>query len=1187
MKNNTILFLLLSALFLMQTNAQMPPPINGVSCSSGTPNSYIYNEDFEYVSSADAITNGGWSGDIKDHNQNNDYPKNGVWGITLESELRSGGTGPNTAHSGNKYLMFDANGSTNRGKIVSPAIDLSNSSEALELSFYMHAYGIEMGTLLVGVSTTKTGTFTTVFKQEGQYQTSGSDPWAPVGIDLTAYVGQIIYLQFDYTALPAATANKGDMSIDYIRLQTCGEFCVPGNLGLSGLTDSSINLNWSSGSTQTQWEYILQVEGTGAPSGNGILAPSDSVTISNLTDGVSYEVYYRSVCSSGYSEWVGPINFTTELSYNKTIDCSGNDYTLNYCYKSVKSNENPQEFSYTSSNGNPLIIFFNEGVVGKSIFSGDDELVVKDGEGKLLYRGIGNNGNLAGLSFISNEKSPTSNVLNFYIDATSLGGCFEDGFKPINASISCISCNNIPEATFSKEFSSDCNTNPEYYLNVNVNSLGDASSLKISDNLGLYSETTNVIGLSKIGPFEFNTDIQITVADSENNSCFTKSKFFNTTTCPPVNDDYENAAELTITPRNNCSNGYKATLDEATPSPDTIPAISCSSTNGNDVWFKFVATYTAHTIIFKDFFYNEHLDHILYKVDSSDNLTELYCHNNWDDFAANPIMVTPQLTVGDTYYLRVYTQKVGIQEYDFSICVQDPPPGGEASLCNNAEPLCFDETGTYKTSAQTGIVNYMQAGCLEWTANPTWMTFEIQESGSLNLTISQTGGNASNDVDVAIFGPYSSLDAVCSTYMYDTPIACTAKNTNIEKLRIPNAVAGEKYIILSSNVSFYDHDLTVNQSNFNEDGAAIIRNRYKEPTIINPEPLCDELEDNFELFDLTRYDSEILDGDTTFNVSYYTSRDDAENDVNEINSIEISAGVSQNVYARIHTGPNSFCYSITNFPLTVIESPIANSISPSSICDELNDGFEIIDLTTFSNEITENTANVSVKYYLSEAQAILGSSPLYPEYKMEAEASQEFFARVENENHCFSTTSFTVNVGLLSAEFDTSEGNYEICYSGESPIEISLINTNFVTTDSDITINWFRNGEEILFQNETTLSVSTPGTYSVKISKNNTNCSYSTSTVVTEKNCSGNIMFPQGISPNGDGINDSFDLREAQVKRLEVYNRNGVLVYYRDNYTNEWHGQSSNRKELPVGVYFYTTALKNGTNKNGWIHLNR
>jgi len=133
MKNYTILSLLLSALFLMQTNAQIPPPINGVSCSSGTPNSYIYTEDFEYTSSADAIANGGWTGDIKDHNQSSNYPKNGVWGITLESELRSGGTGPNTAHSGNKYLMFDANGATNRAKIVSPAIDLSNSSEALEL----------------------------------------------------------------------------------------------------------------------------------------------------------------------------------------------------------------------------------------------------------------------------------------------------------------------------------------------------------------------------------------------------------------------------------------------------------------------------------------------------------------------------------------------------------------------------------------------------------------------------------------------------------------------------------------------------------------------------------------------------------------------------------------------------------------------------------------------------------------------------------------------------------------------------------------------------------------------------------------------------------------------------------------------------------------------------------------------
>lgn len=66
------------------------------------------------------MSNGGWSGDIKDHNQSINYPKNGVWGITLESEMRSGGTGPDAAHSENKYFMFDANGATNRAKAVSP-----------------------------------------------------------------------------------------------------------------------------------------------------------------------------------------------------------------------------------------------------------------------------------------------------------------------------------------------------------------------------------------------------------------------------------------------------------------------------------------------------------------------------------------------------------------------------------------------------------------------------------------------------------------------------------------------------------------------------------------------------------------------------------------------------------------------------------------------------------------------------------------------------------------------------------------------------------------------------------------------------------------------------------------------------------------------------------------------------------
>jgi len=1166
---------------MMQIKAQAPAPPTGMSCSPGTPSSYIYTEDFEYASSAEAKSTGGWTGDLKDHAQSNNYPKNGQWGITLESEKRTGKTGPDSAHSGNKYLMFEGNGANNKAVVVSPAIDLTYTSEQLELSFYMNAYGTHIGELLVGVSTSQTGPFTNVLTHEGAI----SQNWVPVGIDLTAYLGQTIYLQFNYTALGG---NYADLAIDFMRLQTCGYFCVPGNLGLSNLTSSSVDINWTPGSTQTQWEYLLQPEGTGVPTGNGTLTSSNSATLNNLMDGATYEVYYRSVCTDGFSEWAGPIQFTTELDYNRTIDCDVEPYTLNYCYKAVKYNGSPQEFTYTSSNGNPIMLFINKGVVGLSSFGGNDDLVVEDGDGNELYRGSGVNGDLAGLFFRSNQKSPTSNVLHFYIDATSYGGCVEDGFTAINATVSCLPCDNIPVATYSKEFLTDCSTNPEYFINVDVTSLGDASSLDITDNLGLYSISTSQTGNTQVGPFTFNTDVQITIADVESSLCYTKSKTINVTNCPPPNDNCEGAIEMEIGAFGNCPNPVDGTLLEATVSPSNIPEISCDpNSKGNDVWYKFVATHEMHRILLGGFRSNEFLDHSFYKGDDCNNLTELYCHKNWDDFASQPTMLTPQLTIGDTYYIRVYAQDHGNTDIAFKICVQDPPPGGVASLCNNAEALCLDETGTYETTAAIGLINYMQAGCLEWTVAPTWMTFEIQESGPLDLTISQTGGNSSNDVDVAIFGPYTSLDAVCSTYMYDKPIACTTKNTNIEKLNIPNALVGEKYIILSSNVSRFDHDLTVQQTNFGLEGAAVLLNRLKEPTSITTTPYCDILGDGEEIIDLTIYNHEILGGDSSFNITYYLSRAEAENGINSLTEVSVMADTTQAIFARLDAGVGSPCYTVTHFTLTVIAEPTANSIKTDVICDVLSDGYETIDLTNYNDEITGGVPNVSVNYYLNEDQANLGSSPLYHMLKMASGVRQEVFVRVENSNQCYAITSFTLNVDQPWAEFNTNEIDYTVCKDNlrTDPLYITLINENFDV--SNVRITWYRNDEKIEGYQKLSLPVIQHGVYTAKIEKKNVPCPFMISATVTEKNCYGSAKVTEGISPNNDGINDYFDLSEAKVRLLKMYNRNGTLVYSKNNYTLEWHGQSNTGSELPVGVYFYAITFDNGDEKSGWIYLNR
>ena len=79
----------------------------------------------------------------------------------------------------------------------------------------------------------------------------------------------------------------------------------------------------------------------------------------------------------------------------------------------------------------------------------------------------------------------------------------------------------------------------------------------------------------------------------------------------------------------------------------------------------------------------------------------------------------------------------------------------------------------------------------------------------------------------------------------------------------------------------------------------------------------------------------------------------------------------------------------------------------------------------------------------------------------------------------------------------------------------------------------------------------------------------------------------KGISPNNDGLNDNFQLEAFNVSKLEIYNRYGTKVYNKNNYENEWYGQSNGGQELPDGTYYYVITFTDMDAKTGWIYINR
>ncbi len=88
------------------------------------------------------------------------------------------------------------------------------------------------------------------------------------------------------------------------------------------------------------------------------------------------------------------------------------------------------------------------------------------------------------------------------------------------------------------------------------------------------------------------------------------------------------------------------------------------------------------------------------------------------------------------------------------------------------------------------------------------------------------------------------------------------------------------------------------------------------------------------------------------------------------------------------------------------------------------------------------------------------------------------------------------------------------------------------------------------------------------------------------------------ISPNGDGINDSFyveELEESPNNMVRIYDRFGLKVFEKSNYTDEFVGFSNvdnfviaREDGLPVGVYFYTIDMLDLDLKyQGFLYLAR
>lgn len=225
-------------------------------------------------------------------------------------------------------------------------------------------------------------------------------------------------------------------------------------------------------------------------------------------------------------------------------------------------------------------------------------------------------------------------------------------------------------------------------------------------------------------------------------------------TCPvpPDNDDCIDATPFpTIPTGGGCAELLNQTNTNATSS-GVSPTGACSSNSGtpdDDVWFSFVAT---ETTLYLEATYVSGTSDVYWQVfeaSCSGSMTSVLCTD------ANAGGTMSGLTIGDTYYVRMYCYSSGVSPTYQDLCIHGEPAPVPGQDCTQPLILCSANmtignpgySGTGTTEDFDGSDD-----CTGGEKNSLWLQINIASTGDLNFDI------VPNDCDITNEGAETDYD---------------------------------------------------------------------------------------------------------------------------------------------------------------------------------------------------------------------------------------------------------------------------------------------------------------------------------------------------------------------------------------------------------------------------------------------
>ncbi|WP_405569185.1 T9SS type A sorting domain-containing protein [Winogradskyella sp. Asnod2-B02-A] len=765
--------------------------------------------------------------------------------------------------------------------ILSPEFDLSGGPFQVDFDFgiMQYASSTEAGTLgsddqvqlLITADSGATWDILLTYDSNSVVPVTGEHPI----VDLSAYSGQTVQIGFLGSEGTVDDTNDTDVFVDNFRVRSVVTCFEPIEISTTqGI--GSAQVSWTETGTATSWniEYGL----AGFTLGTGTLisyVSSNPYILTGLVLDTNYDVYVQSICgpedesswslphqfSFGYCE-SNPTSNDGEGVTNVTIgttdfpslgDLTYENHTTNVVnvFQGI-NNTVTIDFGHSFTYGTNIWIDFNDNLefeTNELVFQGESEGV--------------NNPHTLDASFVM----PTTATLGEHrmrIGTADLlqqipDPCFNGDWAvtlDFTVNIEQLNCT-APEADYAVVI--DCDTDA-FFIDVSVTSLGDASSLEISNTLNDETILVTTTDTYQAGPFPFLSSVKAIVINVQDNNCTIQSEYYEILGCPPPNDECEFATVATVNEALTCDALTSGTILAATVS--SMPNSNCNVTPSADVWYSFTSTSEIHSISIINIEGGTFdIDHALYEG-SCDTLTELYC-------ATTTSSSTPNLIIGNTYFLRVFTSADQPETSTFDLCIRETQTN---FICENATPFCSDGNG-FVTSNVTDVPSVGTVACLGSTPNPLWNILEIDDSGDIQIEINQIGNSGVGlDVDFALFGPFETLAGACSEiifvdcptcpnntndpnfYPYGNIVDCSFSTSSVENFTIINAQADEIYLLLTTNYSGIEGTVSLNQTNFGEENSGSLKADF-EIDLGPDQNLCD-------------VDSYVLDASTQYGDTY-------------------------------------------------------------------------------------------------------------------------------------------------------------------------------------------------------------------------------------------------------------------------------------------------------------------------------